>query len=70
MNSSDGSLHDLEINVKEELTEVETSQPEEEVVQEPTDEWVFDPADAQREEVELRSLLGAVKALEGDRDAG
>jgi len=30
----------------------------------PVTEWLFDPADAQREQVGLRSLLGAVEALE------
>jgi len=29
-------------------------------------EWLFDPMDVQREEIGLRSLLGAVEAIEGD----
>ncbi|MCO6004182.1 hypothetical protein NE236_04250 [Actinoallomurus purpureus] len=32
----------------------------------PVSEWLFDPADIQREEVELRALLGAIEELEGD----
>jgi hypothetical protein len=43
----------------------ETSQPEEEAVGVPIAEWLFDPVDAQRYEVGLRNLLGAVEALEG-----
>ena len=57
-------LYQLELNVRAELTLVETSQPEEEAVGIPIDEWLFDPADAQRYEVGLRHLLGAVEALE------
>ncbi|WP_173080737.1 hypothetical protein [Phytohabitans rumicis] len=53
-------LHELELNVKAELAMAESSQPEDEA------EWLFDPADAEREEVGLRSLLGAVESLEDD----
>jgi hypothetical protein len=62
--SDNAFLHDLEVNVKTELTLVETSQPEEETVGVPIDEWLFDPADAQRYEIGLRTILGAVEALE------
>ena len=57
-------LHELELNVSTELMLAETSQPEEEAVRVPVDEWLFDPADAQRYEVGLHNLLGAVEALE------
>jgi hypothetical protein len=57
-------LHELEGEVRAELSAAETSQP----VDLPTEEWLFDPADAQREEAGLRSLLGAVEALEGGHD--
>ena len=57
-------LHALELNVRAELTLAETSQPEEEAVRVPIDEWLSDPADDQRYEVGLRHLLGAVEALE------
>lgn len=57
-------LRELERGVRAELALAETSQPEEETVGVPIDEWRFDPADAQREEVGLRSLLGAVEAVE------
>jgi len=57
-------LHELELNVRTELTRAETSQPEEEADLIPIDEWLVDPVDAQRYEVGLRNLLGAVEALE------
>jgi hypothetical protein len=63
------SLHALELNIRIELTLVETNQPEEEVVDVPIDEWLVDPVDAQRYEVGLRSLLGAVEALEDGSSA-
>ena len=57
-------LHALELNVRTELTQAEAGQPEEEAVGVPIDEWLLDPADAQRYEIGLRNLLGAVEALE------
>ena len=57
-------LHELELNVSTELVMAETSQPEEEAVNVSLDEWLFDPADAQRYEIGLHNLLGAVETLE------
>ena len=57
-------LHELELNVSTELTLAESGQPEEEAAGVPLDEWLFDPADAQRYEIGLHNLLGAVEALE------
>ena len=57
-------LHELELSVRTELTRVETSQSWEEAVAVPIDQWLSDPADDQRYEASLRSLLGAVEALE------
>jgi hypothetical protein len=57
-------LHELELNVRTELTLAETSQPEEEAAGVPIEQWLSDPADDQRYEATLRSLLGAVEALE------
>ena len=57
-------LHELELNVRTELTVAETSRGWEEAVSAPIDEWLSDPADDQRYEASLRSLLGAVEALE------
>jgi hypothetical protein len=56
-------LHELELNVRTELTQAETSQPED-AASIPIEQWLSDPADAQRYEATLRSLLGAVEALE------
>jgi hypothetical protein len=66
----DAFLYQLELNVRAELTLAQTSQPEEEAFGVPIDEWLVDPADAQRYEVGLRSLLGAVEALEDGSGPG
>ncbi|MGJ6966803.1 hypothetical protein ACSDR0_33305 [Streptosporangium sp. G11] len=58
-------LHELRVEVETELILVESSHSEE-VADLPVTEWLFDPADVQRDEIGLRSLLGAVEALEGD----
>jgi hypothetical protein len=63
-------LYALELSVRTELTLAETSQPWEEAVHVPIDEWLSDPADDQRYELSLRSLLGAVEALEGSSGPG
>jgi hypothetical protein len=63
-------LHALELNVRTELTLAETSQPREEAVRVPIDEWLSDPADDQRYEVSLGALLGAVEALEDSPGPG
>ncbi len=63
-------LYALELTVRTELTLAETSQPEEEALGVPIDEWLVDPADAQRYEAALRSLLGAVVALEDGSGPG
>ncbi|MBP2324959.1 hypothetical protein JOF56_005344 [Kibdelosporangium banguiense] len=65
--SEEAFLNDLEHNVEAELTMAE-GRLDEETSGEPIDEWLFDPADAQREEVGLRSLLGAVEAMEDGSD--
>ncbi|MEU8076454.1 hypothetical protein AB0B31_13500 [Catellatospora citrea] len=57
-------LHDLKAEVEAELNVAESSPSEEEAADMPMDEWMFDPAYAQSEEVGLRNLLGAVEALE------
>jgi hypothetical protein len=56
-------LHELEVTVSAELTLAETGLPEEQADCVPGDEWPTDP-DAQRYDVVLRALLGAVEALE------
>ena len=56
-------LHELEHDVRTELTLAGPSRPGEDTAGPPADEGLPDP-DAQRYEVGLRSLLGAVGALE------
>ncbi len=63
-------LHELELNVRTELTLAETSQPEEEAAGVLIEQWLSDPADDQRYEATLRSLLGAVEALQDGSSAG
>lgn len=57
-------LDNLEAEVEAELTMAESSHPDESTGG-PAD-WLVDPAEAERDEVGLHSLLGAVQALEGD----
>lgn len=63
--SSDESqfLHDLEAEVVEELAMAEASHPEE-LYDLPIEQWLFDPTDVEREEVQLRNQLDATRALE------
>jgi hypothetical protein len=58
-------LQELELNVRSELTIVETSEPEAGADGVPAVEWLLDP-DAQRYEIGLQSLLGAVQNLAGE----
>lgn len=62
-----GFLHDLEHTVREELATAERAEQAGDI---PFDQWLFDPADVLREEIGLRSLLGAVEAAEGRDAAG
>ncbi|MEV4020838.1 hypothetical protein AB0J35_61220, partial [Nonomuraea angiospora] len=54
----DDFLYELQIEVEAEVTLVESSHPEE-VAELPVTEWLFDPTDAEREEIGLRGLLDA-----------
>ncbi|GAA3223397.1 hypothetical protein [Nonomuraea helvata] len=68
--SGDGDfLYELEVEVEAEVTLAEASRPEE-VAGMPVTEWLFDPTDAEREEIGLRGLLDAVEALEDDSRPG
>lgn len=58
-------LHNLEIEVEVELDAAGSSHPEEEFGVSPA-EWLFDPTDVAREQAGLRSIVGAVEALESD----
>ena len=64
------SLHELECDVKTELTVAETRHPQEAGADVPIGEWLTDPTDDQRYEVGLRTLYGAVKTLEDDSRPG
>jgi hypothetical protein len=55
--------HDLEIFVRMELTLAEKTRPGQEADGVLADEWMFDP-DGQRYVVSLRTLLGAIEAME------
>jgi len=61
-------LRELEGEVKTELTEAD-SRPIQDASGMPTDEWLMDPY-AQRYEVSLRTLLGAIEAVEGGSSTG
>jgi hypothetical protein len=63
LNGDNAFRHELELVVRTELTLAETSQSNVEVEGVPAVEWPPDP-EAQRYEVGLRNLLGAVEALE------
>jgi len=65
--SDNAFLDQLELTVRAELAEI--SAPEEAACV-PIDQWLTDPADEQRYEVGLRSLFGAVEALEASEAEG
>ena len=52
----------LESVVKEEIDE-ETGSMAEQELELPVAEWAYDPTEVEREDVRLRSLLGAVETL-------
>jgi hypothetical protein len=67
--SDNAFLDQLELTVRAELTQAETSRPEEAACV-PIDQWLTDPADEQRYEAGLRTLFGAVEALEDSKTEG
>jgi hypothetical protein len=68
-NGDNAARHELEIIVRTELILAETSQSEVEVDGIPAVEWPSDP-EAQRYEIYLRTLLGAVEAVDGGSGRG
>jgi hypothetical protein len=58
-------LTDLEAEVEVEVTIAESNEPD---VSAGPAGWLVDPEEAERDEVGLRSLLGAVEALKGNHD--
>ena len=67
--SANAFLDGLELTVSAELAQAETSQPEEAACV-PIEQWLTDPEDEQHYEVGLRSLFGAVEALEDSKAEG
>ena len=65
---SGDELHELELNVRAELSDARSGAAAVETAALPVEQWQFDPEDAAREEAGLRSLLGAVQALEQGRE--
>lgn len=57
------TLSELHHEVELELGTMTANEPDTAV---PVSEWLVDPMEVERDEVALRSLLGAVEALEGD----
>ncbi|ETK34739.1 hypothetical protein [Microbispora sp. ATCC PTA-5024] len=68
-NGENEFLYELKAEVEIELTLAEASRPEE-AAELPVTDWLFDPADAEREEIGLRGLVNAVEALEEDLRPG
>jgi hypothetical protein len=63
--AGDGAfLRELEVTIRTDLADAETTVTEEEAIAVPVDQWQFDPEDAERYEIGLRDLLGAVEVLE------
>lgn len=54
-------LHQLHHEVEADLAMIAASEPERVL---PVSEWLVDPAEVERDQVALRSLLGAVEAME------
>jgi hypothetical protein len=61
-------LHELEIEVAAELRIAQSGHPGE--AEESPEQWLFDPADLERNEIGLRGLLGAVQTMEGAAKPG
>jgi hypothetical protein len=61
------ALYRLETEVEAELRLVRADDPNEAPALSQT-EWLFDPSEVERYRIGLYGLLGAVKALEGDKD--
>lgn len=64
-------LHEIEVEVREELARAETIEAATGAAEAPMEAWLSDPADDQRYEVSLHVVLGAVEAMEnGSRPGG
>jgi transcription elongation GreA/GreB family factor len=63
-------LHELEVEVREELARAETIEAATEAAEVSMEAWLSDPADDQRYEVSLHVVLGAVEAMENGSGPG
>jgi hypothetical protein len=63
-------LHELAVEVREELARAETIEAATETAEESMEAWLSDPADDQRYEVSLHVVLGAVEAMENGSGPG
>jgi hypothetical protein len=63
-------LHELAVEVREELARAETIEAATETAEESMEAWLSDPADDQRYEVSLHVVLGAVEAMENGYGPG
>jgi hypothetical protein len=63
-------LHELEVEVREELARAETIEAAAEAAEVSMEAWLSDPADDQRYEVSLHVVLGAVEAMENGSGPG
>jgi hypothetical protein len=70
MSGDNAFLHELELNVRAELTLAGGGRPPGEAVAAPTEEWLFEEEDAERYQIGLRGLLGAIEGLEDDSGPG
>ncbi|MGI5205583.1 hypothetical protein ACQEU6_28880 [Spirillospora sp. CA-108201] len=67
--AGDGFEIEFEAEVEAELDLAEASDPAR-VAAQPASAWLFDPAEAEAEEVGLRNLLGAAEELAAPRSRG
>jgi hypothetical protein len=63
--NNDPFLRDLEVEVEADIELNAAGTPPEGDIGSPG-EWLLDPVEVQQEAVDLRSLRGAIEALEGD----
>jgi transcription elongation GreA/GreB family factor len=63
-------LHELEVEVREELARAETIEAATATAEVSMEAWLSDPADDQRYEVSLHVVLGAVEAMENGSGPG
>ena len=63
--NDDPVLRELEVEVEADIELNAAGTPPDDEIESPS-EWLLDPVEVQEEAVDLRSLRGAIEALEGD----